>query len=121
MPNQDTRCMYSIVKNTSGGRRKFGFLPPHGRELANNEEYVVFGDIKEAVIRHERTEGRRNIIALEKALQTGMLEIISTPAIIVEDDSNPGANSQMVILRNGALGVTDPCWQTETSISAPLG
>ncbi len=116
----DTACLYSTVKNTSGGTKKFGFLPPHGRELAAGEEFTVFGDIKQAVIRHERTEGRRNMIALEGALRRGDLEIISTPGIILEDDSNPGS-TKMLRLRNGALGITDPCWNVSTSLSPESG
>ena len=116
----DIRCLYSTVKNTSGGRKKFGFLPPHGRELAANEEFTVFGDIKEAIIRFERTEARRSIIAFENALVRGDLTIINTPNPIMEDDSNPGS-TQMIRLRNGTLGVTDPCWRTSTSITQPVG
>lgn len=116
----DTACLYSTVKNTSGVRKKFGFLPPHGRELAAGEEFTVFGDIKQAVIRHERTEGRRNMIALEQALKRGDLEIISTPGIILEDDSNPGS-TLMLRLRNGTLGVTSPCWNVSTSLAPASG
>lgn len=121
MAGLDTRCLYSTVKNTSGGRKKFGFLPPHGRELAANEEFTVFGDVKEAVIRFERSEARRSIIALEQALQRGDLEIISTPNPILEDDANPGAASKMLRLHNGTLGTTSPCWNTSTSLTPPLG
>jgi len=120
MAGLDTSCLYSTVKNTSGGRKKFGFLPPHGKELAANEEMTVFGDIKQAIIRFERTEARRNIIAFEKALQRGDLEIINTPNIILEDDSNPGS-TKMLNLRNGTLGTLDPCWNTSTSLTPPLG
>ncbi len=116
----DTSCLYSTVKNTSGRPLTFGFLPPHGRKLAVNEEFTVFGDIKQAVIRHERTEGRRNMIALEQALKRGDLEIISTPGIILEDDSNPGS-TKMLRLRNGVLGITTPCWNVSVSLPAESG
>lgn len=115
-----TGCLYSTVKNTSGGRKTFGFLPPHGRPLAANEEFTVFGDIKEAIIRHDRQEARRSIEAFESALRRGDIEIISTPAPILEDDSNPGS-TQMLRLRNGALGVTTPCWNTSTSVTDQYG
>ena len=114
----DTRCLYSTVKNTSDKIKTFGFLPPHGKKLAVNEEYTVFGDIKQAVIRGERTEGRRNIIAFERALQRGDMTILNTPNVILEDDSNPGAAPQMLRLRNGTLGLADVCWSGSTS--APL-
>lgn len=116
----DTSCLYSTVKNTSGGRKKFGFLPPHGKELAADEEYTLFGDIKEAIIRFERTEARRSIIAFERALQRGDLEIINTPNPILEDMANPGS-TKMLRLLNGSLGVIDTCWNTSTSLTPPIG
>lgn len=116
----DTRCLYSSVKNTSGVRKTFGFLPPHGRQLAAGEEFTVFGDIKQAIIKFERGEARRTIIAFERALQRGDIEIINTPNPILEDDSNPGS-TKMLRLRNGSLGVQDPCWNTSTSLTPTLG
>lgn len=116
----DTRCLYSTIKNTSGGRKKFGFLPPHGRELAANEEFTVFGDIKAAIVPFERTNARRNIVAFERALLRGDLEVINTPAVILEDDSNPGSSKQLN-LRNGTLGTLDPCWNRSTSLEPTLG
>ena len=116
----DTSCLYSTVKNVSGKSKVFGFLPPHGRRLDVAEEFTVFGDIKQAVIRHERTEGRRNIIAFELALVRGDLEIINTPNVILEDVSNPGV-TKMLRLSNGSLGVIDPCWNTSTSNAQLLG
>lgn len=111
----DLRCLYTTVKNTSGGRKTFGFLPPHGRSLAANEEFTVFGDIKESMFRFERTEGRRNVIAFENAIMRGDITIISTPNPIMEDDSNPGS-TMMIRLRNGTLGIADPCWESSTSV-----
>lgn len=111
----DVGCLNSTVKNTSGVRKTFGFLPPHGRSLAAGEEFTVFGDIKQAVIRHDRGEAKRSIVALEKALTKGYLKIISTPPPIFTDDANPGATPKMMRLHNGTLGVVDPCWTASTS------
>jgi hypothetical protein len=116
----DIRCLYSTVKNTSGKRKSFGFLPPHGRTLDSNEEFTVFGHIHEAIIKFERGEARRSIIAFERALQRGDIEIVKTPNPILEDDSNPGS-TKMLNLRNGTLGVLDPCWNTSTSDDLDLG
>ena len=55
---QDTSCLFSTVKNTSGGRKTYGFLPPHGRTLEADEELTVFGNILESVIRNERVISR---------------------------------------------------------------
>lgn len=116
----DTACLYSTVKNASGREMVFGFLPPHGRRLAINEEFTVFGDIKQAIIRYERTEARRSIIAFEQAIIRGDLEIISTAAIILEDDSNPGS-SKALKLTNGTLGTKAVCWNTSTSNEQLIG
>lgn len=112
----DVSCNYSTVKNTSGVRKKFGFLPPHGRELAVNEEFTVFGDIRQALYRFERTEGRRNVTAFENALRRGDIEIINTPNVVLEDLQNPGV-SKILTLRNNALGTAVPCWNAESSLS----
>lgn len=116
----DTRCLYSTVKNTSGRRMTFGFLPPHGRSLAANEEMSIFGDVKQALIRHDRHEARRSIIAFEQSLLRGDIEIINTPAVVLKDDSNPGV-TKILRLRNGTLGVMDACWNTSTSLEPTLG
>lgn len=104
----DRSALYSTVMNTSGGRKKFGFLPPHGRELAANEEYTVYGDIREAIIRFERTEARRVIIAFEQAIDRGDIRILHTPAPVLLDQTT--GVSKMVNLNNGALGIVDPVW-----------
>lgn len=119
MSVQDLRCAYSTVKNTSGGRKKFGFLPPHGRELAANEEFTVFGSILESVIRFERSEGRRSIIALENAVQRGDILILNTPAPIFQDSEN-GAHIRMLRFSGDQLVMDSPCW-TSAVADTPLG
>lgn len=116
----DLSCLYSTVKNTSGYQRTFGFLPPHGRKLAVGEEFTVFGDIREALVRFERTSARQNMLAFEGSLRRGSLTIISTPSPIIEDDADPGA-SYMLYIHNGSLGVKDPCWEGSVSDPAEFG
>jgi hypothetical protein len=116
----DVRCLYSTVKNTSGKAKTFGFLPPHGRKLAIGESFNIFGDVQSAMFRFERTEGRRNVIALEQALQRGDITIVKQPNPILLDDANPGS-TKMIILHNGALALSDVCWLSSTSLNPPLG
>lgn len=116
----DVRCLYSTVRNKSGVAKTFGFLPPHGRKLAHGEEFNVFGQITQAVIRFERTEGRRNIIAFETALQRGDIEILETPNVILRDENNPDT-IKMLIMRGTTLGIADPCWQSSISVAPTLG
>lgn len=112
----DVTCLYSIVRNVSGRRMTFGFLPPHGRTLDANEEFSVWGDVRQAVIKGERTESRRNIQGLENALSRSprLLEIISTPSPVLYDATLDG--SYNITLDNGSLGVADVCWHESASV-----
>lgn len=109
--SQITTCLYSTVKNVSGGTLKFGFLPPHGRELEDDEEFTVMGDIVEAVIRGERVTSQRNLDALKRAIAEEKLYIVETPRPILYDDVTQV--SKMLDIQNGSLGVDDPCWDSE--------
>lgn len=112
---RDLSCLYSTVKNTSGGRKTFGFLPPHGRSLNANEEFTIFGHIQESLIRFERTGARRSIISFEQALERGDLDIIHTPNPILLDTVT--GVTKMLKMTSGTLGVADPCWKTHLSTS----
>jgi hypothetical protein len=112
----DLSCLYSTVKNVSGSRKKFGFLPPHGRELANNEEFTIFGDVRQAVIGargSERASSRRDIMAFEDAIENGLLEIIQTPSPILQDIDTDA--SMMLQLDGGELSAVDVCWHNSVS------
>ena len=110
---QYTDCLYSTVKNTSGATRYFGFLPPHGRELANNEEHSVVGDIFDAITRGERGTAQRHIDAAVKAIEDGDMVLIKTSAaILVDEDSD---TSHVIQLVGGNLEVDEPCFSSEIS------
>tara|TARA_R110002020_G_scaffold16515_8_gene58278 strand:- start:5534 stop:5866 length:333 start_codon:yes stop_codon:yes gene_type:complete len=107
----DLTCLYSTVKNISGGTLKFGFLPPHGRSLADDGEFTVFGNILDAVANgFDRATSRRSVLAFENAIDDGKLEIVNTPAPILKDATL--ADGFMIVLDNGTLGVDDPCWES---------
>jgi hypothetical protein len=109
----DLTCLYSTVKNISGGTLKFGFLPPHGRSLADDGEFTVFGNILDAVANgFDRATSRRSILAFESAIDTGKLEVVNTPAPILKDATLTAAGGFMIVLDNGTLGVDDPCWES---------
>ena len=108
----DHSCLVSTVKNTSGVDKFFGFLPPHGKRLAADEEINIFGDVKEAVNRGDRF-GNRSMKSLQDSLDRGDLEIVNTPMPIAYDETL--ANSKVVGIDNGALSLTDPCWETSLS------
>lgn len=103
-----TTCLFSAVKNTSGGTKRFPVIPPHGVQLTNNEEVTVFGDIREAVNRGDRS-GRKHMDSLEAILRNGGLQIVYTPAPILQDLDDESV--KMLVLDTGSLAVADPCFE----------
>jgi hypothetical protein len=106
-------CLYSTVRNSSNQRQFFGFLPPHGIFLNPDEEYHVFGDIRESVVRDERALAVRLQKSLENALDDGVMEILKTPAPILYDAEESQQAPKMLVLVGGQLAVVAPCWETE--------
>lgn len=94
----------------------FGFLPPHGRELAANEEFTVFGNILDAIAHRngDRVTSRRHITAFANAINNGDLVIVHTPAPIFQD-ATTGA-IKMAQTDSGTLGIADPCWANAGSV-----
>jgi len=112
----DVSCLYSTCRNVSGVTKIFGFLPPHGRELANNEEFTVFGDVRQNLGGNrgsERSVQRRDNAAFEAAIESGDLEIVNTPSPILEDTVT--GLPKMLQLASGTLSAVDPCWHSSIS------
>lgn len=105
----DTTCVFSIVRNSSGGKKNFPFLPPHGKELDANEEYSVFGSVLEAVSRGDRF-GAVFHDSLEASLESGDLEILTLPKPILLDEGT--LVPKMLTLQAGSLVLEDPCWES---------
>lgn len=116
MPNAD--CLYSTVRNVSGVRRHFGFLPPKGKTLDANEEYSIIGDIVTitALSRQSFASGRRMQLSLERAVEAGELEIVQSPAVFIKDSVTD--ETKQLVLNSGTLAVEDPCWASSSSSSA---
>lgn len=108
-----TLTTHTTVKNISGGTKRFGFLPPHGMELAADEEVTVFGDIREAVNRGDRF-GARWMQALANALENNELDIVNTPSPIFYDETLD--ESKILVVDNGSVGLADPCWEDSISV-----
>jgi hypothetical protein len=112
-----TECLYSTVQNTSGATRKFSFLPPHGRELADDGQLTFVGHVADAIKRNQ-FNSKRCEDALIAALEAGDLEIVKTPNPVLFDANN--AETKMLRLDSGTLYASDPCWLA-TSVSSSLG
>lgn len=100
-----TTGLYTTVENTSGVEKVFGFLGTHGKRLAANETYTVSGDL---VSKLGNARSQRKFKALESALKTGDLSIVSSPAVYLYDATNE--ESRELSLDNGVLGTVDPQW-----------
>lgn len=112
----ETACLYSSVKNVSGKTMQFPFIPPHGKELDDEEQVSVPGDIRQTIL--SRTPGRnckRRFDAFVRALgnndtNTAYLQLISTPAPVVWDETD---EVPMILSGdNGAPLLLSPCWET---------
>lgn len=114
---QDWSAAYSTVKNTSGGTKTFSFLPPHGRELAANEELTIYGNVFDAVaIGVDRVGQRRKMEALLNAIEAGELSVVRTPAPVLKDATT--GNSKIITLDNGTLDDADPTWLSSDTDAA---
>lgn len=107
--SKDTTCMYSVIRNVSGGTKNFPWIPPHGRELAANAEVSIFGSILEAVNRGDRF-GPEPMDSLEAAVERGDIEIRTLPKPILMDELLDDV--KVISLVNDALVLEDPCWES---------
>lgn len=96
-------CINTKVRNMSGKAVVFGFLPPHGKRLEAGEEYTFFGTIENLLSRI--TSGRKRA-ALESAVKSGDLVVVSSPTPILYDATLDV--SKTIKLDNGSLSTTDP-------------
>lgn len=98
-----TTGLYTTVKNTSGVETTFGFLGTHGKRLAADETYSVRGDL---VSKLGAQRSSRQFKALETALTSGALQILSSPAVYLQD----GDTVAELALQGRVLGTVDPKW-----------
>jgi hypothetical protein len=100
-----TTGLYTTVENTSGSDKVFGFLGTHGKRLEANETYTVPGDL---VSKLGAQRSQRKFKALESALQTGDLKIVSSPAVYLYDATDEVTRE--LSIDNGVIGTVDPQW-----------
>lgn len=77
-----TTTVTTLVKNTSGITKIFGFLPPHGRTLTADETAEFIGDIYSSI-----AANTRKLQAFQRSVAATDLTILSTP-------SNPAGGEQ---------------------------
>lgn len=99
----NTDCINTTVRNMSGKSAVFGFLPPHGKRLGAGEEYTLFGSLENLLSRI--TSGRKRA-ALETAVKSGDIVIVSSPTPILYDATLDV--SKTIQLDNGTFSPVDP-------------
>jgi hypothetical protein len=115
MPAPSAGCLFSIVKNVSGATKHFGFLPPHGRTLADEAELHVFGNIYDAIYRGGGYRNQRLQDALANALNDGDLEVVSSPCLLVYDDADLA--TYRLGVNNATFEVYEPSWDSDDYVS----
>lgn len=103
--------LLTVVRNTSGGTRKFSFLPPHGRELAANEEVSYTGDLGAAISRGDHNANKRNLDALLASVDAGDLIVVRTPNPIFYDEFT--SNVRTLRVQANVLSLTEPSWESD--------
>jgi len=96
-----SNALKTTIRNTSGASAFFGFLPPHGKRLANNADYVFYGSPENFWSSPTR---KRQRTALTVSLDAGRITIISDPATIAAAAVATGVTGATG--RTGATGAT---------------
>jgi hypothetical protein len=82
--------MKTKVINTSGAEKHFGFLPPHGRTLADNGEETYDGDLRSVLGSGRRRYNRsREIAALDAACAAGDICMVEVAESCCASSSAP--------------------------------
>jgi len=98
----------TLVVNTSGSDRVFGFLGPHGRRLSAGAQHAEPGNLVSKV-----AGDSRHFAALQRALDDGALTIVSTPDVLVFDSTRD--ETKALALAGGTLTLVDPGWGAYSS------
>lgn len=82
--------MKTRVVNTSGAKRHFAFLPPHGRDMGDNEELDFDGDLRSVIAGGRGRYSRaREIAALDQACGDGDLCLVEAVEECCSSSSAP--------------------------------
>ena len=100
-----TTGLYTTVENTSGAAKVFGFLGTHGKRLDAGDTYTVPGDL---VAKLGAQRSQRKFKALESALKTGDLKIVSSPAVYLYSENDEVTRE--LAMQGLVLGTVDPQW-----------
>lgn len=100
----NTTCLETKVRNMTGKKATFGFLPPHGKTLAAGEEYTFFGSLTGLL---QAITSKRKRTAFENALKNGYIVVVSSPSIFLYDETLDVTKT--IKVDNGSVSTADPC------------
>jgi len=98
--------LYTTIQNTSGASMYYGFLPPHGKTLAADEEYSIAGDLTTRIAMHKASA--RIFPSYESNLDAVKFVILKTPAVHLFDSTTQVV--KLLMLDNKTLGTVHPDW-----------
>lgn len=101
-----TTCLYTTIRCEVTGGAWFGFLPPFGMQLADDEEVTVAGDLTNRIAL--RRDFQRAFPAYEAALTDEELVLVNTPAVVLYDATED--ESVLLAVDGETLGTNTPCW-----------
>ena len=82
--------MKTKVINTSGAEKHFGFLPPHGQTLGDNESVILDGDLRSVLGSGRRRYNRsRELAALDTACEDGDVCLVEVDESCCASSSAP--------------------------------
>lgn len=82
MPAPDSTNHETVIRNATGGTRFFGFLPPHGKRLANGETFTFPGNLEALLMSNTKKRQRDSYL---RALGDGSLRLLKIPAPVYFD------------------------------------
>jgi len=99
-------CLYSTVKNISGGKIRVPFIDNYGRDMANNETYSELGHPTQWIKRW-RNWTPSLTAALKSCIEGNLVALIQTPSVVLNDVVD---NQQLILqLNDSKLRVADKC------------
>lgn len=111
MPAPDSTCHETVVRNATGGTRFFGFLPPHGKRLANGETFTYPGDLEALLMSNTKKRQRDSYL---RALGDGSLQLLRTPSPIYFDAVYEQGRTMEV--SNGVVRSVAECWVGSSAV-----
>ena len=91
----------TVLRNTSGASRYFGYIPPHGRTLANGDDVQFQGDIYEIL---GRPGYKLALTSFLNDITAKRIEVLQTPTVVAWD-ATAGKAAELIV-DNGSADIS---------------